>query len=240
MKKGLIYLAAITISLTSCRQNNNMFGMPPAAPREVADINLQNTNDDKAIEKYLNDHYLDATGKVTPFTSTITPDNSRIKLADLNPIKLPSGVIVIKREGAQPNPGTAINSTDVIRIMQRSSAFTSQENNGIQYTAETGFINTVDGSGTPEVDPLYFFARPSVTTASGKPNSYYEIEGFKEGLAHFKSFDKADSENYNLQGVIIVPSRAAFARDDHYQYNGSNWRNRTFVFNFQVYKTTPR
>ena len=77
-------------------------------------------------------------------------------------------------------------------------------------------------------------------TASGKPRSYYEMEGFQEGVRKFMAFNIPDSNNYNLQGVIIVPSRAAFARDDHYPYQNINWRNRSFVFNFQVYKTSTR
>ncbi len=49
-----------------------------------------------------------------------------------------------------------------------------------------------------------------------------------------------DSDNYNLQGIIIVPSRMAFARDDHYAYNGFIYRNRSFIFNFQLYNARER
>ena len=77
-------------------------------------------------------------------------------------------------------------------------------------------------------------------TASGKSRSYYEMEGFQEGIRKFLAYNIPDSDNYNLQGVIIVPSRSAFARDNHYPYQNVNWRNRSFDFNFQVYKSSAR
>ncbi|MGZ5192746.1 MAG: hypothetical protein ACXWVV_02290, partial [Kaistella sp.] len=72
-----------------------------------------------------------------------------------------------------------------------------------------------------------------------KLRSYYEIEGFQEAIKKFQAYDIPDDSNYNLQGVIIVPSRAAFARDAHFNYTGLAFRNRSFVFNFQIYKSTP-
>jgi hypothetical protein len=40
----------------------------------------------------------------------------------------------------------------------------------------------------------------------------------------------------NLQGVIIVPSKAAFARNENYY----GLKNMTLVFNFQIYHTETR
>ena len=236
MKRALIYIAVAAFTITSCRKDEAKGNVI----KEVGDLTTQNANDDKAIAKYLDEHYLDALGRVKTFSTTDSSDDNYKKLSELNPQKLASGVIVIVRDGAQPNPGTAIGTTDKIKIMQKTTAFLSNENNGIEYTSETAFSNNIEGSGVPDFDPAYFFVKPEITTASGKPKSYYEIEGFQEGLKYFKSFSKGDSENYNLQGVILVPSRAAFARDEHFPYQGIGWRNRTFVFNFQIYSTTPR
>jgi hypothetical protein len=41
-----------------------------------------------------------------------------------------------------------------------------------------------------------------------------------------------------MQGVIIVPSRAAYARDN--SIYGTVYANRSFVFNFQLYNTKTR
>lgn len=236
MKKSLIILAVSSLALYSCRKDET----PDTSIKEVADLATQNSNDDQAIAKYLDEHYLDAQGKVQAYTSTITADAAHPKLSSLNPQKLPSGVVVIKREGAQPDPGTVIGATDIIRLMHKTTTFLSTtENNAVIYTSEIPFISTVESTGMPQVDPSFYYVKKSVLDASGKGRPYYEIEGFQEGLKYFKSFGKADAENYNMQGVIIVPSRAAFARDEHYMYNSFSWRNRNFVFNFQVYKTTP-
>lgn len=231
-------MAVATLALSSCRKDDPE---NPNIIKEVDNTATQNTNDDQAIAKYLEEHYLDAQGKIQSYTTTITADAAHPKLSSLSPQKLASGVIVIVRNGAQPDPGTTIGATDIIRLMHKTTTFLSTtENNTLIYTSEIPFQSTVESTGVPQVDPFFYYVKPSVLEASGKTRSFYEIEGFQEGLKFFKSFDKADSENYNLQGVIIVPSRAAFARDEHFGYNSISWRNRNFVFNFQVYKTTPR
>lgn len=237
MKKSLLILAAAAITLSSCRKDD-----APAVTtiKEPENITEQNSNDDKAIAKYLDEHYLDAQGKIQAFSSSTTADDNYTKLSAMNPKTLSSGVIVIVREGAQPNPGTAIGATDIIRLMHKTTTFLSTTENGsVIYASEIPFQSTVESTGVPQVDPAFYFTSTATATADGKTKSYYEIEGFQEGLKYFNSFDKADSENYNMQGVIIVPSRAAFARDEHYPYSSMSWRNRSFVFNFQVYKTTP-
>ena len=100
--------------------------------------------------------------------------------------------------------------------------------------------------GTPEIDPAYFYVKTSVLNKYNTDNSttktraFYEMEGFQEAIKNFLSCELNDTDNYNLQGVIIVPSRAAFARDEHFAYSAYSFRNRTFVFNFQVFKTETR
>lgn len=238
MKKALIYIAVAAFTITSCRKDET--DTETIIKDEVKDLATQNSNDDKAIAKYMDEHYLDALGRVVKFSTTDTSDDANKKLSELNVQKLASGVVVVIRDGAQPEPGTTIGTTDIISIMQRSYTYVAQENNGIEYVSEIQFSNTIDGTGVPEVDPAYYYVKQSVLDASKKTKPYYEIEGFQEGLKYFKSFDLPNSANYNLQGVILVPSRAAFARDEHYPYGSMSYRNRTFVFNFQVYRTSPR
>lgn len=237
MKKTFIYALAAAVSFAACSDDD--FQDPYAIP-EVENIATQNANDDKAIEKFLQDNYLNSKGKITSFSGTTTADDNEIKLADMAMEKLPSGVIVIMRPGAQPDPGVAVGATDKLRLMQYTLSYLSVDESGLKLSSPYPFSNNVEGSGVPDSDPLYYYAPQSVLDGSKKSRSFYEIEGFQEGIRKFKSFTKSNAENYNLQGVIIVPSRAAFARDEHYSYGGLNWRNRTFIFNFQLYGSEPR
>ena len=235
MKKTFLFLALASIAITSCRKTDDDI-IP-----EVS-IETQNSYDNQSAEKFLQTHYLDSKGNLKDFVET---DTVNVKLADLNPITLPSGVIYVVRPDAQPVPGTDIGSTDIIRLMSNTVTYLANDTDGkIGFTSPYVFKNSISGSGIPDVDPSYYNVKQSVldnaTTELAKQRSYYEIEGFKEALQKFKAFDIPDESNYNLQGVIIVPSRAAFARDTHFNYSGISFKNRSFVFNFQVYKTTPR
>ena len=235
MKKRFLYLALASLALTSCRKDD------PTVIAEVS-VETQNTYDDQAAQDFLQTHYLDAKGNIKNY---VAPDTINKKLADLipAPVILPSGVVYIKRQTAQPNPGTTIGPSDIIRLMSVTNSYLAVNTNGKStFVSGYPFVNTVGGSGVPDVDPNYFYAKKSIldlgTTDITKQRSYYEIEGFREALQLFKAFDISDESNYNMQGVIIVPSRAAFARDPYFNYSNISYRNRSFVFNFQVYKTT--
>ncbi|MGZ5211551.1 MAG: hypothetical protein ACXWB6_04700 [Kaistella sp.] len=234
MKKTFLYLALASVAIVSCRNDDNVEAI------EEVSIETQNTYDDQAAQNFLETHYLDAKGNIKDLVST---DNVNVKLADLNPVKLPSGVIYIMRPGAQPNPGTSIGQYDLLRLMSNSTSYiATNTDNKVAYSSPAIFKNTITGAGVPEVDPAYFYVKKSIldnaTVAQAKLRSYYEIEGFQEAIKKFQAYDIPDDSNYNLQGVIIVPSRAAFARDVHFNYSGLAFRNRSFVFNFQIYKST--
>lgn len=240
MKKILVPFLAITLALQSCKRDEDT----TTTVQEVSDLAEQNSNDDKAIQKYLEEHYLDSQGLIKAFSTTDTSDDNQKKLSEMVTKTLPSGVVVIVREGAQPTDGKTIGETDVLRLMCKNITFLSQKNDKgeVVYTSQSNFVNTIDTSGTPEKDPYYYYVKKSAletaTVEAAKNRSYYEIEGFQEGLKEFKAYNNLpDSEGYNLQGVIIVPSRAAYARDAHYL---SSYRNRNFVFNFQVYDSSAR
>ncbi|NPA07866.1 MAG: hypothetical protein GXO46_02605, partial [Chlorobi bacterium] len=111
----------------------------------------------------------------------------------------------------------------------------------VAFTTSGVLANTINGSGSPLTDPMFYYVKKDVKTNAGKERSYYEIEGLQEGLKYFKGYTNlSDGDAYNLQGVIIVPSRAAFGRDAHYNYTGYSLKNNCFVFNFQIYKANPR
>ena len=238
MKKLFLYTLAGALLFSACKKDDD----DTITYVEPEDINVQNSYDDQSIVKFMGDHYLDAQGNIKAYSSTDSSDDNYPSLTTMNPVTLSSGVVYIVRNGAQPTPGNSIGANDVINLMVKSTSYIGYDTDGtVGFISTLNFFNTVDGSGTPLKDPMFYYVKKAVMTASGKDRSYYEIEGFKEGLQHFNAFDKTDDENYNLQGIILVPSRAAFARDEYYAYNGtSSLRNRSFVFNFQVYKSRAR
>ncbi len=238
MKRTFLYLALASIALSSCQDDDRVDEI-----EEVA-LDTQNSYDDQAIAKYLETHYLDAKGNVKDFVET---DTVNTKLSDMDYVTLPSGVVYVVKPSAQPVDGTPIGDTDVIHLMTNTLTYVASNTDGkIEFGSPATFKNTIAGLGVPEIDPAYYYVKKSVVDKLNADNgttytrSFYEIEGFREALQKFQAYNIPDSENYNLQGVIIVPSRAAFARDPHYNYVGIALRNRSFVFNFQVYKSRPR
>jgi hypothetical protein len=237
MKKIALYLTLALITTVSCREDEEQI-------IEELSIEIQNTYDDQAAQRFLSTHYFDEKGKALELKEG---DTTKTKLSDLNPITLPSGVIYIARAGAQPIPGEEIGQYDELRIMQTSDTYIAADSDGtVGFYAQSPFRRTIDTSGVPEVDPVYYYVKNSILDADNatlpeyvRERKYYEIEGFQEAIKKFKAYNISDDSDYNLQGLIIVPSRAAFARDAHANISDNlSLRNRSFIFNFQIYKAT--
>ncbi|MFL9835495.1 hypothetical protein [Chryseobacterium terrae] len=242
MKKIFLYILAGSLCFAACKKDDEVETFV-----EPEDINVRNSYDEQAIQKFMDNNYLDTQGNIKAFTSDAADDNEK-KLSDLPHETLPSGVIYIKRTTAQPNPGIAIDTdsesatASLIKTMIRANYYIATETDGNVSLGTAGVLtNTIDGSGSPITDPRYYYVKKSVleaaTTDIAKLRSYYEIPGLKEGLKYFNGFQNmASGDPYNLQGVIIVPSKAAFARNENYY----GLKNATFVFNFQIYHTEVR
>ncbi|MDG4653026.1 hypothetical protein V2E39_21150 [Chryseobacterium arthrosphaerae] len=240
MKKIFLYILAGSLCFSACKKDDDVERYV-----EPEDIATQNNYDDQAIRKFMDENYLDVQGNIKAFSATDTADDHQKKLSELNPQTLPSGTIYIMRDGAQPSPGEEIKESDIIKIMGRSYACLAGESNGnVSFIAQTTFLNTIDGNVVPYVDPMYYYVKKKTltdaTTDAAKQPGYYQISGFREALQKFKAFNLPSDAPYNLQGVIIVPSRAAFARNAHYPYLNQSYRNRTFIFNFQIYGRADR
>ena len=237
MKKILLGIALSVVVLQGCKKDDD-----EVDTTVVLTVDEQNTYDDAAAKDFMTKNYFNSKGVITAFDSTITTDDNEKKLIDYEYKTLPSGVIYIIRPGAQPSPGTEIGTTDVVNMMLVAKSYISTKvDDKIVYGGESAFSNSVL-TGELVKDPAFFYVKSSVlkkyndtyTTTYGR--NFYEIEGLQEGLKYFKSFSLDDSADYNMQGVIIVPSRAAFARDSNvYAYT-----NRSIVFNFQLYNTRAR
>ena len=246
MKKIFLYILAGSLCFTACKKDDEVETF-----KEPEDINVRNSYDDQAIQKFMDNNYLDAQGNIKAFSSTDTSDDNEKKLSQLNPVTLPSGVIYIKRDGAQPNPGVTINTdsssntASLIKTMMKANYYLAIENEGnISLNLYGNLLNNIDGAaatGSPSTDPSFYYVKKAVLEAAGsdiaKQRSYYEIPGLKEGLKYFNGYENLpNSEVPNLQGVIIVPSKAAFARNENYY----GLKNFTFVFNFQIYNAETR
>ena len=241
MKKIFLYLLAGSLCFSACKKDDEV-----ETYVEPEDINVQNSYDDEAIAKFLDNNYLDSQGNITAFDDSTTDDDNETKLSDLNPQTTASGAIYIMRANAQPTSGTAIGNTDVMRLMMKSRAYLAGISDGnVSFLTSSVFsgFSPLDETGSPLSDPFIYYVKQATLDSSEKERSYYEMEGFQEGIRKFQAFDITDDANYNLQGVIIVPSRAAYARDAHYSFgtgSASPYRNYTFIFNVQVYKTRAR
>lgn len=238
MKKIFLFLALASLATTSCRKDEDT-----TTTTEEVTIETQNAYDDEAIQKFLKDNYFDSKGNIVAFSSTITTDDNERPLSDYTPVKLTSGVVYISRY--TPSNGKTIGTTDKIKLMHNTYTYVALKgtDNVVKFDSKFPFRNTIAGTGTPEVDPAYYYVKNSVLTSDAnkdKTRSFFEMEGFQEAIRNFQSCEIDNSENYNLQGVIIVPSRAAYARDNHFPYSSYSFRNRSFVFNFQIYKTETR
>jgi len=247
MKKIFLYILAGTLCFTACKKDDQVETFV-----EPDDVAVRNSYDDQAIQKFMNDNYLDTQGNIKAFSSTDTSDDNEKKLSELSPVTLPSGVIYIVRNGAQPSSGVTLDTNSVsptatqIRTMMRANYYLATNTDGnVAFSTSGVLLNTINGSGSPVTDPMFYYVKNSVLDAAStdiaKQRSYYEIKGLQEGLTYFKGFQSmSDGDAYNLQGVIIVPSRAAFARNEHYNYVGYSLKNTCFIFNFQIYKANPR
>ncbi|KIC62055.1 hypothetical protein [Chryseobacterium taiwanense] len=243
MKKIFLYILAGGLCFSACKKDDEVETFV-----EPTDINVRNSYDEQAIQKFMNENYLDSQGNIKAFSSTDAADDNEKKLSELSPQTLPSGVIYIVRNGAQPSPGAAIetnstatNATQIKTMIRANYYFATESDGNVSFASSGAILNTIDGNGSPFTDPTFYYVKKSMldaaTTDAAKQRKYYEIEGFQEGLKQFNGFENtANGAPYNLQGVIIVPSKAAFARDSNYY----GLQNACLIFNFQIYDAKVR
>lgn len=240
MKKWGFAIIAVVFAFTACK-NDDDNGEPSIAN--------QNTWDDEAILSYLEDHYFEPErGQIKRFDAEDSTDNEYPTLLAQG-TKLPSGVWVIKKNDfvAEGRP-VVNNAQDSILISYEAKTFVADKEALAEgqkpYTNNfQTLFSTINGSGTAQWDPFFYFTHITPTMAESDVKiEHYVIEGFVEGLKHFQSTANDGVDAFNFQGAIIVPSRAAFGRDVTY-YGGSpsySFRNTSFIFNFELHKVIDR
>lgn len=194
--------------------------------------NKQNKIDDRALVKYLEEHYFAEDGSVKVFSSKDKSDDHYTPLKELAE-KAPEGYYVVKNPKHQA-AGRSIsdNQTDKILIQYNLQLLKALEQKDSVYYLPATIVSTVNSTGLPEWDPVFYH-----TT---KEADSYEVKSIIEGLKKFKSSEKkADEEPYvNFQGLILVPSRLAHGRSSN-PFNIKE-TDLSLILNFELYQVVQR
>ncbi|WP_313374492.1 hypothetical protein [Chishuiella sp.] len=246
IKKFFVTLVTCSIFLISCNSDDDSTNKETKIP-----IEERNALDDEAIEQLLNDYYFDSTtGKLTKF-DTIT-GNDDDAYPSLKSIAKKDDLGIWYAEN--PNhvgTGESIVSSDSTSIYLSYKASFFVATNSTDYSRKYGYVqsyvtsSTNTGDGSALKDPEFYYATLTSTEISnGVKRENIELKNFAEGLKHFKTTDRAITDLYNFQGVIILPSRLAFARNKYYTGSSltenSSYRDASFVINFELPKIQKR
>ncbi|MDR1877608.1 MAG: hypothetical protein LBQ84_08300 [Flavobacteriaceae bacterium] len=216
-----ILLAGCIISLaffSSCKSDDDEV--------KTLSIEEQNAADDAAIINFLDNYYFDDLGKVTKFSDTVTSDDK--DPLSKNAKKDPSGFWYVVNAEASAGDGENPDGENNILIHYTLKYFTATEG-GNGYTYLYTASSSIDNIGVAQENP-FFYKKPENSTYD---DNYYTIKGIVNGLKNFKPTGKGKNDPYDkLQGVIIVPSRLAYARNSNYL----GLADVTFILNFELYK----
>lgn len=242
IKKFFVTLLAATtlFSCSSDDDNNNELS-----------VEQRKALDDEAIEEYLNDHYFSPiNGKVLKFdTIAGNQDDANIKLSELT-VKDPAGYYYAMRPGVEAN-GDQVIEADSSKILISYQAKVFEATNDLDtYAKKYGYVSTYtssidSGDGSAQTDPSFYkaFISPDMI-ANGVKREHIELKNFTEALKKFKSTGTNGRDLYNFQGIIILPSQLAYARNRMYTGTAITenhaYRNTSFIFNFELHKVTPR
>ncbi|MCB9203158.1 MAG: hypothetical protein H6604_08960 [Flavobacteriales bacterium] len=231
----------VSVLIFSCNKDDN-------SGTVTYSVSQVNENDDVAIEKYLNEYYFDSAGNVKRIDDTedVTEEENAEQLSNklMNfAEKQDSGIWIVTREAVEADGDYVSFDNKNTTLQYNMFYFKSYKEDGTVYyrtPATSSTFSTILYGFKPRENP-YFLDAPLYN--DGDVKSDYEIEGILEGLAKFKATNNADYTNYNLQGVIVVPSRLAYGRDKHYVNPTSTsatkvetYEDYCFVFNFEVLK----
>ncbi|ADX68405.1 MULTISPECIES: hypothetical protein [Weeksella] len=253
IKKFFFALAAYVsvYSVTSCKKDDDNKDELDV----YVDIPLEQRNalDDEAIQQYLAKYYFHPTnGKLTA-KDTIVGTNPT---TGINDDEYPTLDNFAQRDekgiwyAINPNvqaEGNSItsNKNDSILISYDNYIFRATDNKNYKYKfGQVRLFSSTTERGVPVYDPVFYHVNlTDEQIKSGFKEEYYVLENFVEGLKHFKATNRSSSDLYHMQGVIILPSRLAYARrkvwDGNY-LNDQIYRDYSFVFSFELNKIIPR
>lgn len=248
IKKFFVTLIACSAILVGCNNDDdNGVNKETKIP-----IEERNALDDEAIQQYMEDFYFNPkNGKLTKFdTIKGNDDDAYPTLKSL--AKQDNLGIWYAENPNHKGTGETIVSNDSTSIYLSSISTYFVATNSTDYKRKYGYlgqfypssINTGDGSA--EQDPTFYYFTPTATEIkNGVKREHVELKNFAEGLKHFKTTERATTDLYNFQGVIILPSRLAYARNKFYVSGSglteySTYRDATIIFNFELPKIEKR
>jgi len=264
IKKFFVTFIASAAFLVSCNNDDNNIRIDAETKIPIAE---RNSLDDKAINQYLEDYYFSpgdtVNGRVIKSGVLTKFDTIKGNADDA----YPSLKSLAKQDAAgiwyAENPyqkgsttGKTIKSIDESKITISYTAQyflatnkTKLEDNPSQKpygTIGTYMSPTYNiGDGSAVNDPIFYrFIPTSAEDKRGVKREHLELKYFAEGLKHFTSTDRSKEDIYSFQGVIILPSRLAFARNRYYTGNALSdrtaYRDASFIFNFELVDVEDR
>ena len=225
-----IIILTFLVAVSSCKSDDDGDSLLPQEQ--------QNSLDDQAIIKFLQDHYFNTVGKVTKFRDDISSDDDQTPLYDIAE-QDPTGYWYVKKPGFEATGRQITNvDSDSILLQYELNGFVARTtNDSVFYGLPHSISTTINTTGYPIWDPAFYYK--DVSEMSNAEERWYEMEGVRDGLMHFNSTNKlpGDMPAVDFQGLIIAPSRLAFKRD----YNVFNLAPDTSVYiNFELYQVVDR
>ncbi|WP_068598265.1 hypothetical protein ACF3NR_10065 [Vaginella massiliensis] len=212
--------------------------------------------DDDAIQKFLSNHYFHPiNGKITT-KDTIVGTNPTTgindddyKTLDEFAQKDAKGVIYVLNPNATAEGRSVINNENdsiLLHVEARHFRPTQLSTKRYYFNSMLPYSTTVE-TNIPLKDPsFYYYPLTQSLIDLGYKKEYFELPNFVEGLKQFKSTERDPNDLYHMQGVIILPSRLAFARRKAFVGSGITdsgdigYRDRSFIFSFELLKVTDR
>lgn len=223
-------MLSVFVLFSSCRNDDDGLDLLPQAE--------QNDLDDRAIVKFLEEHYFNEVGKVIKFSDAISSDDNETPLIEIAEMH-PTGYWFVHKPNFEATGRKITNvENDSILIQYDLNGFVArQRDDSAFYSTPTSISTTINTTGYPIWDPAFYYT--DISNMNNAQKKWYEMEGLQEGLKEFHSTNKSASDlpAVNFQGLVIVPSRLVYQRD----YNVFNLGPDTSVyFNFELYQVIDR
>ncbi|MFV0143283.1 MULTISPECIES: hypothetical protein [Empedobacter] len=247
IKKFFVTLIACSAVLVGCN-NDDDNGVSKETKIPVEE---RNALDDEAIQQYMEDYYFNPkNGRLTKFdTIKGNDDDAYPTLKSL--AKQDNLGIWYAENPNHKGTGETIVSNDSTSIYISYDIGTFVATNSTDYKRKYGSVSTGgttnSGDGSAIQDPSFYYFIPTATEIkNGVKREYLELKNFVEGLKHFKTTERATTDLYNFQGVIILPSRLAYGRNKVYSSGVgisdqfSAYRDVSYIFTIELPKIEKR
>lgn len=256
IKKYIVAAIAtsLLIGFTSCKNDDDSKDdVDPYVELSQAE---RDAVDDDAINKFLSNHYFHPlNGKITT-KDTIEGTNPTTGINDdeyktLNEFaqRDAKGIVYVLNPDVSAE-GRSVTSVenDSIHIHVESRYFrpTTKDTKRYYFNSFSPYSTTVDTNIALKDPSYYYYPLTQSLIDLGYKREYFELPNFVEGLKYFKATDRNPNDLYHMQGVIILPSRLAFARRMAFVGSGITdsgeygYRDRSFIFSFELLKVLDR